>query len=687
MEEGATVEFSAQGTSDDQISSDYLLNRIRMLGIRGEHALEVSCGKGHWSSALRSNFAKVVGIDESAALVTQATAIAGSQRIVGVSFIQSSASAISLPSNSVDAVFAFHGLRVEGSPQRCLEEFFRVLKPGGVFFWCLPGFGVLYESEGAGHGHTFPTTLEPKRDVYLSAVSRIPRQEVQAIVIRGGCLRSSLYAECAYLAQRVFRFFGFRRLALRAARSHLREWFSTLAPQGLPSSELQKTVEFVDLELGAPGMEQLSADIHAIARGRAQNFSDASHVLVSSPDDIALQLEEAGFQDFQWAPEAHLLGVSQGPWSPPLRSTYISAHLNSWELMAFKPEASAGRSPEPSWFIENALIAAELPYIAFPRSPLMTNAFSQAVPAGWVDVAKRRSRSCGQDFLKALANKLVDGATSERERTLRILDFAQRALVPHPIAQPFEMNGSVLLDPGTLLFLGIGRCGAAATLISKLCQAIGIDARVESLGSHVTSIATVDGKEMLLEANYFLPGAWPSMRDDEPANFRSFLDSPATYDALPDALGWWIQHLKPARDIWGRQVSGYIQTDGDVAIYSSYFSRSGAPAFKPRVPDLRADIQDRHVLLTWSNAANVQGQDIRYAIRLREKRRGWGFRTLPSWQDVIISSDAVPLAVVGPEPCSFEFDYHGESWVDVTPLLEERPGLFCWASNEVHLPG
>lgn len=133
----------------DHIAPNYdLANRVLSLGIdiqwrkegckkaierlgRNENlnVLDVACGTGdmilHWQKNLSNS--KFIGIDPSLGMLDVAK-----KKVSNCQFIQASAQALPLESESVDLVSIAYGLRNVCDYPLALGEFFRVLKKGGV---------------------------------------------------------------------------------------------------------------------------------------------------------------------------------------------------------------------------------------------------------------------------------------------------------------------------------------------------------------------------------------------------------------------------------------------------------------------------------------------------------------------------------------------------------------------------
>lgn len=89
--------------------------------------LDVACGTGDVSMALRDKGMAVTGVDISERML----AIACS-KVAGVEFMTGDASALPFSDSSFDAVTIAFGIRNFDKRDKCIEELFRVIRPGGI---------------------------------------------------------------------------------------------------------------------------------------------------------------------------------------------------------------------------------------------------------------------------------------------------------------------------------------------------------------------------------------------------------------------------------------------------------------------------------------------------------------------------------------------------------------------------
>jgi methionine biosynthesis protein MetW len=100
---------------------------------RGENVLEVDCGPGVLASMMRERGAQVTGTDLSSVAVERA-------RAKGIAAQQVDIDSEPLPFEdaSFDTVVSNSMVEHRFFPERCFDEFVRVLKPGGKLIVCLP---------------------------------------------------------------------------------------------------------------------------------------------------------------------------------------------------------------------------------------------------------------------------------------------------------------------------------------------------------------------------------------------------------------------------------------------------------------------------------------------------------------------------------------------------------------------
>lgn len=678
---------------------DYYAARIRKLGISGGRVLDAGCGTGTWSFALSVAFDEVVGIDVSAERIAAAKWLADAADVPGVEFRAGSVLNCGLRDASVDAVFCY-GVLISAVPvDEALKEFRRVLKPGGVLYVCLNGIGWSYFLRDE-RGKDDPKIAEMGRQgIYNTLVRSLPDHEFSAIVARGQeYARESLnllgrtVAGASRVLEQASVTLGNRLKSAQfysptaKAGAELEGWIRYLSPPAMPPCRLAQIVPMILEECGESYLIQLATDVAQIADGNQNGFSHANAGRGYTPDEVQAICEGAGLIDFQWATEGMLAGANVADPPAPIHEGYLGPNLRVWEFLAFRPDNTLGQHIQPDWFRENAREAARLSYSAAARTPIVTNVDAATVPRGWVKEARRRANAAGGDrLIGALAEKLCAGAACDEESVARLVHFVQDALVHHPIVQPFVFNGAAVTDPATLLFIGIGRCGASAPLLAALCTAAGYRARVERVPGHVFTIADVGGAEVLLEADVFKKGILLRGADGRLLRHADMLKNPRSMDGLPDLYVWWIRHFQNALDLWGRRPYGYIEAEGSTRIYSSYFEPGAELRYKPKAPTLVVERIGRAVRVSWDNATPADGAQVEYRVAIRKTSRNWGYDEEPDTIESIVSPPVPEYERWVDGNAAIELDWPEPGYVDVTPRLKQRPDVFCWSSNESHV--
>jgi ubiquinone/menaquinone biosynthesis C-methylase UbiE len=94
--------------------------------------LELGCGAAQWTEALAQAGAWAIGLDLSDRQLTHARG-----RSRSVSLVQGDAESLPFRREAFDIVFCDHGATVFASPQATIPEVSRILKPTGLFAFCM----------------------------------------------------------------------------------------------------------------------------------------------------------------------------------------------------------------------------------------------------------------------------------------------------------------------------------------------------------------------------------------------------------------------------------------------------------------------------------------------------------------------------------------------------------------------
>ena len=107
---------------------------IKNLNIQhGQTVLDVACGTGDIGfNILKQNKIELINIDLSKNMLDIAEKKAQTKKLENIQFIQGDAEMLPLENDSVDCLTIAYGLRNIAHYEKALEQFYRVLKPGGM---------------------------------------------------------------------------------------------------------------------------------------------------------------------------------------------------------------------------------------------------------------------------------------------------------------------------------------------------------------------------------------------------------------------------------------------------------------------------------------------------------------------------------------------------------------------------
>lgn len=110
---------------------------VEVTGVDGNSAvIDVGTGTGFVAAGLASRVNKVVGVDNSSAMLEVARENLDSLGVVNVELVEGNIAGLPLPDDSVDAACANMVLHHAEEPADMLKEMARVVRPGGTVAIC-----------------------------------------------------------------------------------------------------------------------------------------------------------------------------------------------------------------------------------------------------------------------------------------------------------------------------------------------------------------------------------------------------------------------------------------------------------------------------------------------------------------------------------------------------------------------
>jgi SAM-dependent methyltransferase len=112
-------------------------DELRVLGdVDGKAVLELGCGAAQWSIFLAGRGARPIALDLSANQLGHARRLMA-EFGASVPLVQGSATALPFSPDAFDVVFCDHGAMSFADPHDTVPEVARVLRPGGLFAFCM----------------------------------------------------------------------------------------------------------------------------------------------------------------------------------------------------------------------------------------------------------------------------------------------------------------------------------------------------------------------------------------------------------------------------------------------------------------------------------------------------------------------------------------------------------------------
>ena len=104
--------------------------------VEGRDVLELGCGAAQWALALAQMGARAVGLDLSDKQLAHARAVSR-PGTAAIPLLQGNAESLPFRNEAFDVVFCDHGATVFAVPENTVAEVSRVLRPAGLFAFCM----------------------------------------------------------------------------------------------------------------------------------------------------------------------------------------------------------------------------------------------------------------------------------------------------------------------------------------------------------------------------------------------------------------------------------------------------------------------------------------------------------------------------------------------------------------------
>ena len=299
----------------------YYLERVRHLGLSGDVLFDAGCGGGRWSFAWASVFARVVGFDFTARRIAAAVWQRERFGAPDVEFIDGDIRNFPADDASVDVIYC-NSVMLGGSRfEIILQEFLRVLKPGGICYVGLNAPGYAYELAHRAD----PNTADFGRRRIYNTLCRRYLSSLIFDIAPGGLLNP-------------------RAKACLNRDMHPADLLATLGA----GAEQLAAAETIAADLGEAFSQRLISDLRQINDGTRRDYGDVPAGRDWEPDEMAVIARDAGFGRFEWAPDGCLslkpdgsIGKFPCPKARPTAYEF-QGRLRVFEMLMWKPEDDGG---------------------------------------------------------------------------------------------------------------------------------------------------------------------------------------------------------------------------------------------------------------------------------------------------------------------------------------------------------
>ncbi len=275
-------------------------------------------------------------------------------------------------------------------------------------------------------------------------------------------------------------------------------------------------------------------------------------------------------------------------------------------------------------------------------------------PFDYLDrVAARLANVDRRQALKAIFEKVTNGATTNLERHLAVLKFLQKSSF-HNQVQPMYRDGQAVFDPLILLEVGEMRCGAVARLGVDLFEAAGYNGRLVQAHAHTSAEIYYDGSWHLFEGD--LSGGTPVIIDGAIPSLEKLSATPYVMDTVPAFFeltvgtknvispGIYRSYFFFSKDDLSKlDASYYYKTATNKQAASSkwygwdYYRAendrwqlaSMKPMYEPPPVVFKSVKKKRgKATVTWNKVLDYDDDALGYRVYVSSKSRGWNYRNI-----------------------------------------------------------
>jgi len=287
----------------------YFADRVKNMGISGHRVLDAGCGTGNWSFGLTSTFDEVHAIDYVKERADLCNFISEKYQIANTHFAEGNVLETGFPDEYFDAVFCFGVIIVPQTPLKvALEEFRRVVKPGGEIFVCLnaPGWAhYLASAEAEARSNL------GKKGLYANLRKRLA--DVPAQLAADPKKRQAIADE---------------------QENGVDAILSALVRECGATSPIEQTLSQMKEDCGDTYLEMLAKEVVDIATGDETEFAKLlGYPSTYTPEETAEMAKDLNLEDFTWAAEGRLVRAENPVEVKPIYAGYFGEQLANWEFV------------------------------------------------------------------------------------------------------------------------------------------------------------------------------------------------------------------------------------------------------------------------------------------------------------------------------------------------------------------